>query len=305
MQRSHRSGGDKALQQFVGRDAPLFQRVEMEHQSHGESVGLRVDEAAPAYAFGAAEELLRGPLPPGQAEALVDLLLGHRVQGANSQSDLFRLEALVKTGLLGQERQRPVAGDDQRRFDDVVAARHAHSTHRSLAHYQPLDSAAGEQGDAGGDRLVGVPAIEVGPEQGEAGEAPVGGRARSHRRPVRTRRGLEGERGGRAFAGDGENPLGDRPLPRRALPEIGHELFGSGAVGHHAAEHVLGPRILAPLQQQDLGAGLCEPERRAGARGSRPDDDSVEAGRGRRAPLGEAGDLAGRRRAASAHPRRL
>ena len=103
--------------------------------------------------------------------------------------------------------------------------------------------------------------------------------------------GLEDERRGGALAHDGEDPLGHRPLPGSALPEVGHQLLRGRAVGHHAAEHVLGPGVLAPLEQEDLGPGLGQTQRRAGAGRSRPDDDGVETalgGRGRGA-VGGAG----------------
>ena len=124
---------------------------------------------------------LRGALPAGEAEALVDLLLGQRVERPDPERDLLRLEAVVQAGLLGQQRQRAVAGDDQRRLDDVVDPGHPHAPHRAVAHHQALDAAAGEQGDARGHRLLRVPAVEQRPEEREAGEA--SGR-RSSRRPT-------------------------------------------------------------------------------------------------------------------------
>ena len=103
----------------------------MHHQAHREGLGLGVDEAAPADPLGAAQELLGGALPADQAEAVVDLLLGQRVESPDPERHLLRLEALVQPGLLGQERERPVAGDHQRSLDDVVDSRHPHSPHGS------------------------------------------------------------------------------------------------------------------------------------------------------------------------------
>ena len=260
----------------------LLERVEVEYQPHRQRIRLRVDEPAAPHAFRATEELLGGALPAGEAPALVDLLFGHLIDRPHPESHLLRLEALVQPGLLGQQRKRPVACDHQRSLDDVVRPGHSHAPHRAVRAHQPLGPAAGEQGDPGGHRLLGIPAIELRAEHGKAGQAFVGCRARADRRRVRARSGLESQRGRGACTRDREDALGDRPLPRRPLPEVGDELLGHGTVGHHPAEHVLLPWILAALQQEHFRPRLSQPESRARAGRPGADDDGVEG----RSPAG-------------------
>ncbi len=142
-----------------------------------------------------------------------------------------------------------------------------HAPHRAVPHQQPLHPAAGEQGDARRHRLLRIPAIELRAEQSEAGEALVRGGTGADGRLVGVRVGLEGQRGRGAFAGDGEDPLGDRPLPGRPLPEVGDELLGSRAVGHHPAEHVLCARDTRRAPARGLWP---QPERAPARRWSRP-----------------------------------
>ena len=249
----------------------------MHDDAHRERVRLGVDEPAATDALGAAQELARGALAAHEPEALVDGLLAQRVQRPDPEPDLVGPEAVVQAAVLREQRERPVAGDDERSLHHVAGPGQAHAADRAVADDDAIGEAAREQGGARGDRPAGQPAVEERTEEREAGERPVGRGAGPHGLPLRARRRLEHQRCGRALAGHGERALGHRALPGSLLPEAGDQLLGGGAPGHHAAEHVLGARVLAALEQEHLGAALREPDRGAGAGRAGADDDGVEA----------------------------
>ena len=135
----------------------------MHHQAHRHRVGLRVDEAAPAHAIGAAQELLRGPLPAGQTEAGVDLVFAQQEERPHTEGEVLRFESVMETRLLGQQRQRAVCRDDEGSLDEVVPAVDPHAPHFAVRLDQAVGPAAGEQSDAPRHRLVGIPAVEQRP----------------------------------------------------------------------------------------------------------------------------------------------
>ncbi len=230
-------------------------------QAHRERVGLRVDEAAAADALGAAEELLGGALPrrPGRSARRSSSSVRRRAP-ARPEPTCSGREALVQAGLLGQQRQRAVAGDHQRRLDDVVDAGHPHAAHGAVAHHQPLDQAAVSRVTPAATACSAYQRSNRG--RNRVKPVRVRSERRSRRPPtgrVGARAGLEGQRGGRAFADDGQDALGHRRSQGARCQKPGTSSSGAGQSGHHAAEHVLGARVLAPLEQQDLGPGRARP----------------------------------------------
>jgi len=182
----------------------------------------------------------------------------------------------VQTGLLRHQRERPVAGHDHRGFDYVFSTGDTHTPDRSVMQQESLHATAGEQGHSLGDGLLRVPAVELGTKEREPGQRLIGGGTTARRRPAGVRGGLEDQGRAGALAHDRQYTLGHRPLPRGPLPEAGNQLFRRRTVSHHPAEHVLGPRVVAPFQQEDPEPLLGKRKRRARARRTRPYHDGVE-----------------------------